>query len=145
MTSVSPDEAGLDEGHVPVDLGAVPEGFDVGSVDGQSVDQSADPDSVTGCRKTKTLSGCLSVCSLSLSLSTCLSAALSTFRTGSLTGFAALDSVVVHLERSGAAGANTRSTCHHIVIYIQTTREHNLVSFYQKIRKNLKYLFNYLF
>lgn len=86
---------------------------------------------------------CLSA--LSLSLSTCLSAALSTFRTGSLTGFAALDSVVVHLERSGAAGANTRPTCHHIVIYIQTTREHNLVSFYQKIRKNLKYLFYYLF
>lgn len=76
MTSVSPDEAGLDEGHVPVDLGAVPEGFDVGSVDGQSVDQSADPDSVTGCRKTKTLSGCLSVCSLSLSLPVCLQLSL---------------------------------------------------------------------
>ena len=77
-------------------------------------------------------------CLVSLSLSTCLSAALSTFRTGSLTGFAALDSVVLHLVRSSAAGANTRSTCHHIVIYIHTTRKQNLVNFYQMIRKHLK-------
>ena len=73
MTSDSPDEGGLDERDVPVDLRAVPEGFDVGGVDGQSVGQSADPDSVTGWRKRKTPSGFLSGLSLSLYLSVCSS------------------------------------------------------------------------
>lgn len=52
---ISPGKGGFDEGDVPVDRGAVPEGFDVGGVDGHCVDQSANPDSVTGWRKRKTV------------------------------------------------------------------------------------------
>lgn len=46
-----------------------------------------------------------------------LSRSLSTFRTGSVTFSTALDAALLHLVRPGAAGADTRPTCHHVVIY----------------------------
>lgn len=51
LKSSSPGEGGFDEGDVPVDFGAVPEGFNVGGVDCHGVDQRANPDSVTGWRE----------------------------------------------------------------------------------------------
>lgn len=103
VKSISPSKSGFNEDDVPIDLRAVPEGFDVSVVDGYDVDQSASPDSVTGWRKRKTLSGCLFSIQVSLSLSIFLSLGLSTFRTRSVAGFAVLDSVLLHLVRSSAA------------------------------------------
>lgn len=48
-----------------------------------------------------------------------LTRALSTFRTGSVTVFAALDSILLHLVHPVATGTNTRAFSHHVVIYTQ--------------------------
>lgn len=62
---------------------------------------------------------CQGVCSVLISLSPCLSLGLSTFRTGSFTSFAALDSVLLHLVHSSSAGSYTWAVCHHVVICTQ--------------------------
>ncbi len=98
--SVSPREGGFDEGDVPVDLCAIPEGLDVGGVHSHGVDESTNADSITGWRKRKTLSGFL------FSIQLFSSEDLCTFRTGAVAGFAALDSILLHLVGSGAAGTD---------------------------------------
>lgn len=69
VKSISPSKGGLKEGDVSVDLGAVPEGFDVGGVDGHGLGECTHTDSVAGWRKGKTLSGYLFSIQVSLSLS----------------------------------------------------------------------------
>lgn len=64
-------------------------------------------------KRRKIQSGCLKYSCLSLNYSLLNS----TFGTGSVADFAALDSTFLHLIGARTAGANTGSTCHHVVIY----------------------------
>lgn len=48
---VSPSEGSPDEVHIPVNLGAVPEELNIGGIYSDGVDQSANPDTITGWRR----------------------------------------------------------------------------------------------
>lgn len=47
MSCVSPSEGGLNDGHISIDLGAVPEELNIGGIDGHGVDQSTNPNAIT--------------------------------------------------------------------------------------------------
>lgn len=127
----SPSKGGFNDGDVPIDFSAAPEGFDVGGVHCHCVGQTADPDSITDW-KSKAVS--VYLFSIQLSLSLCLSLSLSTFRTGTVTHFAALDSVLLHLVHSSTACSYTRPVCHHIVIYMKAETRQGFIHFYKHPR-----------
>lgn len=118
QAGVSPCEGGLDDGHVPVDLGAVPEGLDVGGINGHGVHQSADADAVAGWRETNTGQAAASESSsrsrFRVQVQVC------TFGTRSVTLFTPLDTVLLHFVPPGPTGADARAARHHVVIYRQT-------------------------
>lgn len=101
VSDVSPGEGGFEERDVTDDLVAVPEGFDVGGVDGNGIAQNPDPNAVTRWWRTETRVIFLGIC-----VSSSESVVVSTFGTAAVAVFTALDSVLLHLVCSRAAGTD---------------------------------------